>query len=75
MSKQLNPVSLYRACRMASQGEYFSKIGPEFDVHSETIRNWLRREEWKQFKKELKESAKDRELEAFSMEAQQNNGT
>ena len=75
MSKKLNPDSLYRACRMAFQGDTFAKIGHEFDVHPETIRNWSRREEWRTFTEELTEAAKERELAAFSMEAQQQNGT
>lgn len=75
MSKKLNLDSLYTACRMAFQGDSFAKIGQEFDVHAETIRNWSRREEWQTFTEELTKAVKERELAAFSMEEQQQNGT
>ena len=42
MSKKFNPVSLYRARRMAFQDDSFAKIDHEIDVQSETIRHWSR---------------------------------
>ena len=50
---------------MTFQGNSFTKIGNEFDIHSETIRNWSRCEERKVFTQELIEATKAGELEAL----------